>query len=147
MEFAVRRLRRDDCTLVGWLEQLGRSAAEAIRGGHALLAETPAVGDWSDHVDDDRRPTWVATLDGDAVGFLEAHMVGTALTVRQVFVHPDAREHGLGDGLLAAALEHARHTGCGRVEGTALPGDRDTKNLYERAGITARKITVSRTLT
>ncbi|MFM8267019.1 MAG: N-acetyltransferase family protein [Ilumatobacteraceae bacterium] len=146
MEFAVRRLRRDDCTLVGWLEQLARSAAAEIRGGPALLAETPLVGDWGDHVDDDRRPTWVSTLDGDAVGFLEAKVDGVTLSVRQVFVHPDAREHGLGDELLAAAVEHARRSGCVRVEGTALPGDRDTKNLYERAGITARKITVSRTL-
>ena len=32
------------------------------------------------------------------------------------------------------------------LEGHALPGDRETKNLYERAGITARLITVSRRL-
>jgi hypothetical protein len=32
------------------------------------------------------------------------------------------------------------------LEGTALPGDRDTKNLYERAGVVARKIVVSKPL-
>ena len=32
------------------------------------------------------------------------------------------------------------------LEGEALPGDRETKNLYERAGITARLITVSKSL-
>jgi len=30
-----------------------------------------------------------------------------------------------------------------RIEGEALPGDRETKNLYERARITARLIVVS----
>jgi len=47
------------------------------------------------------------------------------------------------DDLLAAAIDRARERGCAVLEGTALPGDRDTKNLYERAGITARLITVS----
>jgi hypothetical protein len=32
------------------------------------------------------------------------------------------------------------------VEGQALPGDRHTKNLYERAGIVARLITTFRRL-
>jgi len=32
------------------------------------------------------------------------------------------------------------------VEAEALPGDRETKNLYERAGITARNIVVSKRL-
>ena len=45
--------------------------------------------------------------------------------------------------MLAAGLQHARDRGAQVFEGEALPGDRDTKNLYERAGITARLITVS----
>lgn len=53
------------------------------------------------------------------------------------------REVGFGDWLLEAALAGARLHGCEVLEGTALPGDRATKNLYERAGIKARKITVS----
>ena len=58
-------------------------------------------------------------------------------------MHPEARELGFGDWLLEAALHAARDAGSTVLEGTALPGDRDTKNLYERAGIKARKITVS----
>ena len=54
-----------------------------------------------------------------------------------------ARELGFGDAMLAAGLAHARARGAVVFEGEALPGDRDTKNLYERAGITARLITVS----
>ena len=32
------------------------------------------------------------------------------------------------------------------IEAVALPGDRETKNLFERAGLTARKITVYKSL-
>jgi ribosomal protein S18 acetylase RimI-like enzyme len=66
--------------------------------------------------------------------------------VRQVWVEPDARELGFGDELLAAAIEHLRQHGATTIESFALPGDRDTKNLYERAGVTARKIIVSKRL-
>ena len=57
-----------------------------------------------------------------------------------------ARELGFGDALLAAMIDIGRSRGCRHVEAHALPGDRETKNLYERAGITARLITVSRRL-
>ena len=67
--------------------------------------------------------------------------------VRQVYVHPEAREVGFGDYMLAAAIEAIRQMGGTVVESFALPGDRDTKNLYERAGMTARKIIVSKRLT
>ena len=66
--------------------------------------------------------------------------------VDQVYVTPEARELGFGDALLDAATAIAVEAGAHVIEGEALPGDRDTKNLYERAGITARLITVSRPL-
>jgi ribosomal protein S18 acetylase RimI-like enzyme len=64
----------------------------------------------------------------------------------QVWVSPDAREVGFGDDLLAAATDLARERGAVAIEAEALPGDRDTKNLYERAGITARKLVVWKAL-
>jgi GNAT superfamily N-acetyltransferase len=59
------------------------------------------------------------------------------------YVTPGAREVGFGDALLDSALEWARSAGGRLLEGETLPGDRETKNLYERAGIKARLITVS----
>ena len=70
---------------------------------------------------------------------------GTA-KVEQVYVTPDARDLGFGDGLLEAAIESARQDGAVAIEAEALPGDRETKNLYERAGVTARKLVVWRAL-
>ena len=42
--------------------------------------------------------------------------------IDQVWVTPQARELGFGDGLLEAAIASARKRGAGAVEGQALPG-------------------------
>jgi len=80
------------------------------------------------------------------VGYLVLELDLPIATVDQVYVLPDVRELGYGDALLEAATAAAVEAGAHVLEGTALPGDRDTKNLYERAGITARLIIVSRPL-
>lgn len=143
LDGAVRRLRTDDAVVVGHLEMLCRTDASSYRGATELLDEVPAVGEWDSLVGDEQRPVWVATIDDTPVGYLAASVDGGVMSVRQVYVHADARDLGLGDALLAAALAAAREAGCRRLEGSALPGDRLTKNLFERAGITARKIIVS----
>ncbi len=66
--------------------------------------------------------------------------------VDQVYVTPDARELGFGDALVAAAIDWGRQVGAVLIEAETLPGDRDLKNLYERAGVKARLITVSKRL-
>jgi GNAT superfamily N-acetyltransferase len=138
MPEAVRPLEPGDAGQVAVLEAEARAALEGQRGGAAHLREVPAVGDWTNVP-----TTWVATFDDVVVGYLQLSVRADIAEVRQVYVHPEARELGFGDWLLEAALEHARTVGCAFIEGVALPGDRDTKNLYERAGITARKIVVS----
>ena len=80
------------------------------------------------------------------VGYIELEIANDVARVMQVYVEPLAREVGFGDWLLEAAIEEGRRRGGKVIEGFALPGDRATKNLYERAGITARKITVSKDL-
>ena len=84
--------------------------------------------------------------DDVVVGYLVLDANGPVGRIDQVFVTPAARELGFGDALLEAATEEARAAGAAVLEGEALPGDRETKNLYERAKITARLITVSRRL-
>ncbi|MFZ9628682.1 MAG: GNAT family N-acetyltransferase [Ilumatobacteraceae bacterium] len=143
LETAVRRLRADDVEVLVHLEHVCRAAAGDYRGAAVLLEEVPPVHDWRTRIDDDEHPVWVATIDGVAAGYLAAEVGDGLVTVQQVFVHPGARELGLGDELLAAVLAAGREWGCRRLDGAALPGDRLTKNLYERAGITARKIIVS----
>jgi GNAT superfamily N-acetyltransferase len=138
---AVRPLTVDDIADVVELEAQARAALQEQRGGPAHLADTPPA-EWSGALG----RAWVGTIDGVVVGYLELDIDGAVARVRQVYVHPEARELGLGDELLATAMEAGRAAGCTVLEGTALPGDRDTKNLYERAGVVARKIVVSKRL-
>lgn len=142
MDEAVRPATAADLTVLAELERNARAAMADQRGGTRRLAEVPPIGDWAAAVAAGDR-VWVATIDEVVVGYLEMQCDAEVAEVRQVWVHPEARELGLGDGLLGEAIVAARRLGCTYLEGTALPGDRETKNLYERAGITARRIVVS----
>ncbi len=146
MEQAVRPLSVADTGAVAALERDARAALADQRGGALHLAEVAAVGDWATALSAPDRLVWVGTIDEVVVGYLELGIFGPTAEVVQVYVDPQARELGFGDWLLEAAVAAARQRGCAVIEGTALPGDRDTKNLYERAGIKARKITVSKPL-
>ena len=48
--------------------------------------------------------------------------------------------------IVAAAMQWGRDHGAELIEAETLPGDRHLKNLYERAGVAARLITVSKRL-
>jgi GNAT superfamily N-acetyltransferase len=143
MEEVIRRAEITDADQLAELEAAARHYLIDQRGGAALLAEQPAVGEWIPAIEDHARWIGVAELDGFVVGYLELAVTGDISVVRQVYVQPEARELGFGDGLLDAARQEAQRHGASALEGFALPGDRETKNLYERAGITARKIIVS----
>ncbi len=146
----VRRAGPGDVGPLQVLEAEARAALVDARGGRRWLEEHPLVGtSWPTAVA--TRDVFVAVLDvGDDgpldVGYLVLELDGAIARVDQVYVTADARELGFGDALLEAATEAATAAGAEVLEGQALPGDRDTKNLYERAGITARLITVSRRL-
>jgi len=147
---AVRRAVADDVPALAVLEREARAALVDARGGAAALAEQPAQDDWMPALLDPGRQVFVATIDDVVLGYLELALpsgdAGGTWVVRQVYVDPGARELGLGDGLLAAAIDEARAGGGSAIESWALPGDRETKNLFERAGVTARKLVVTKRL-
>lgn len=129
------------------LEQTARASVRDQRGGPQWLSERPEVDDWGDALRDEWSPTWLATIDDVPVGYLRMHVRPAGIAeVESVFVLEEARELGFGEGLLDAAIEYACDHSCTAIEASALPGDRATKNLYERAGIVARRIVVSRPL-
>lgn len=112
------------------------------RGGDRWLATHPERGPaWPDRIV--AGGVHVAHVDSVVVGYIVVARDTTIARVEEVYVTPEGRQLGFGDALLEAALAEARLAGCTMLEGEALPGDRDTKNLYERAGITARLIVLS----
>jgi len=144
----VRRCAGDDGDVaeLAVLEAEARAALVDQRGGARWLVEHPVVGEgWLDRCRSS--DVWLAHIDDVVVGYMVADLgVDRIVRIDQVWVTPLARELGFGDGLLEAAIASARERGAVAVEGQALPGDRQTKNLYERAGIVARLITTYREL-
>jgi len=127
------------------LEREARAAASEVRGGPRWIEEHPAVGErWPDRCA--RSTVLVAHIEAVLVGYLVLDIDGDVARVDQVWVTPQARELGFGDELLAEAMRRGRTVGARLIEGEALPGDRMTKNLYERAGIVARLIITSKPL-
>ena len=139
MEQVVRRAVPEDHPVLNELENEARGAVLETRGGARWCEVVPARrGRWFD----DGAQVFVAEIDAVGVGYLVL-IPGEVAVVESVFVTPGAREVGFGDWLLEAALSSAVEEGSRLLEGTALPGDRYLKSLFERAGIVARAITVS----
>ena len=130
------------------LAALARAAAAEERGGPEWLEEHPAIprAGWEQLIDDDDALVLVATLDEVIVGGLHASLDVRVLQVRGIWVEPEAREVGLGELLLETALGHGTRYGAAVAESFALPGDRATKNLFERFGMKARLLVVRRRL-
>jgi GNAT superfamily N-acetyltransferase len=149
IEPVIRSAGPDDLAMIIELDATAREVVVSQRGGRNWLVEhAPARLLDSDEL---IIHSWVGTVDDHVVGFLRCTLEdvpqhGLVCSVERVFVDANARELGFGDALLQHAIEHATNLGCVAIEGNALPGDRETKNLYERAGIVARKIIVSRQL-
>lgn len=137
----VRGALISDVNVVASLCAAAESAMSAYRGGDVLKEDTvlPVF------VPGAPERVWLVAVIGEhVVGVLTARVDGDVFIVDRVYVEPSARAHGAGDALVAALLELAPTHGVHRVDGWALPGDRETKNLYERNGMTARAIIASR---
>ena len=131
----VRPALPTDVDQLSFLEREARSALVDQRGGARWLDTHPQRGaDWVDWVEG----TAVAHIGEVLVGYIVAIDGDPILRIDDVYVTPQARELGFGDALLEAAIESGRERGATLLEAEALPGDRDTKNLYDRAGIKAR---------
>ena len=147
----VRPLDPSDADDIAQLELLERDARAALvgqRGGERWLIEHPEVGrHWVERSAGAGVDVVVAHIGRVVVGYLVGILGSDGIIrVDQVWVDEQARENGFGDALLELAIERAVALGARAVEGQSLPGDRHTKNLYERAGIVARLITTYREL-
>jgi GNAT superfamily N-acetyltransferase len=148
-DLIIRSAVQSDVPQIIGMDNVARAPMDIQRGGPEWLFEHLAVALWT--VEEILARTLVAEYAGAIVGFLVYQMAdqpgrGLICTVDRVFVEEPAREMGCGDGLLALATEIAAQARCSSIEGNALPGDRETKNLYERASMKARKIITSRDL-
>lgn len=65
-------------------------------------------------------------------------------TIDYVFVDSECRNIGIGDALVLECLRELSERNATWVQSHALPGDRATKNLFERHGLVAQTIVVGK---
>ncbi len=148
-QLSVRLATLEDVAALVALEHEARESMAQQRGGVRRLAEVPSLGgDWAVWLQRDHSAVVLAEVDGVPLGWLWVtgpDDMGVAV-VNSVYVTEGARELGLGGDMVDWAVRWARSHRAVSLDSWALPGDRDTKNLFERNGLTARLITVSRSL-
>jgi ribosomal protein S18 acetylase RimI-like enzyme len=93
----------------------------------------------------------VGTIDDVVVGYatmeFETLSDGRRLAVvGDLFVEPEGRAVGVGEALATDLVARAAASGCLGVDAFALPGHRQAKNFFERAGFTARALVMHKPL-
>ena len=142
--FVVRKARGQDTSAIVDLERLCLQEAQSFRGSSQLLSAVPLIGPELDKLQiDAHHIVFVIESSGEICGFAQMEISESVAMVRRVYVGPQARDLGAGATLIDELRAHARLQGCTRIDAYALPGDRLTKNLFERAGMKARLLIAS----
>jgi GNAT superfamily N-acetyltransferase len=142
--FVVRKAQLLDDSAVSVLEQQCVRESQSFRGSAQLLAEAPFIGsDFDKVLSNIGRLVLVVESSGDLCGFADMEISESVAMVRRVYISEAARELGAGATLIDELRVQAKALGCTRIDAYALPGDRLTKNLFERAGMKARLLIAS----
>jgi GNAT superfamily N-acetyltransferase len=152
---AARRAEPSDVEVLCALAAEARAGLVDQRGGPQRLLELRAPEDDGNAfpalVADPTALVLVGSWDHLPGAYVVARRVerrdGTAVArVDELYVQPAVRELGVAEAMMDLVLAWAGEQGCAAVEAVALPGDRLTKNFFERFGLTARAIVVARSL-
>ena len=142
--FSVRSANAEDTSALAALEQLCVQESESFRGSTHLLSAVPPVGHELENFQADPHHIVLVIESTDEIcGFAQMEISDSVAMVRRVYVSVKARDLGAGATLIDELRAYARLKGCTRIDAYALPGDRLTKNLFERAGMKARLLIAS----
>jgi ribosomal protein S18 acetylase RimI-like enzyme len=110
-------------------EPLDDALAELSRRDDALVV----VGTTEDVVVGYGIARWEPLRDGTRLGVID-----------EIYVEPEARGVGVGELVVERLVAFCVDAECLGVDATALPGHRQAKNFFERAGFTARSLVMHR---
>lgn len=132
----VRQANVEDADVIQKHRQMSEQESIQYRGSIALSKTEPIS-----------RFAFVAGLGVTVMGSLIASQSpDKSWTIESVFVETACRDIGIGDALVVACLRELHLAKATWVRSHALPGDRATKNLFERHGLVAQTITVGKSL-
>ena len=147
--FTVRSASEQDVPAIVDLAKEARSEIAQFRGHEHLLEDsTSTEQQWATAIASDTNVVLVALSSMSTVGYAKGDIddKGAICLVSHVFVDPQARQLGIGAGLVGEIARVAKAKGCQTLDAVALPGDRKMKNLYERIGMPARLLIASKNL-
>lgn len=153
MEAARAATTADGETLARLAQHLRREVLDERGGSLWALREGAGVGSdrLVDRIGSPDTLVVVGTVDEVPVGYsvvsIERLRDGSRLgVIEELFTEPDARAVGVGEAMLDAVLDFCVREQCRGVDAGALPGQREAKNFFERAGFTARRLVMHRDL-
>jgi len=149
---AARTASAADLDLLVRLGEGLRREVAAERGGALwALREGYGIGPGrlADRIASPEALVVVGTVDDVPVGYavvaIENLGDGSRLgVIEELFTESAARAVGVGEAMLDAVLDFCERNGCRGVDAGALPGQREAKNFFERAGFTARRLVMHR---
>lgn len=132
--FFVREASAADNETVARHRQLSAEEAAKFRGSlHSAFRYQPSV-------------IVVAGYGTTVMGSASVAVSNADAFITHLYVEESAREVGIGDALITYMIALLRSYKVSQVKAQALPGDRATKNLFERHGLIAETIIVGKSL-
>ena len=125
----LRRAGAADAARLSYVAELAYSPYLPRMGG---LRPGPMDTDYAAAVADTE--AWVASVDGEVVGFLVLVLEGDVMLLENVAVLPSHHGSGIGRALLALAEELSVAAGCTRIRLYTHETMVENQRLYERLG-------------
>jgi GNAT superfamily N-acetyltransferase len=151
LQITVRQAVDDDAESLSFLEALAIADLRDARGGQAHVLVDGSGWSLASRRHQPDAVVFAALIDDAVIGyavvsFRKLDGGDAAGRIEAIYVEAEAREVGVGEELLNAAIAWCRERSCVLLDAVALPGDRHTKNFFETFGMVARAIVVSRRL-
>lgn len=149
----VRPATVADLDRLAELSRTGTNELAAQRGGRIWSVrearDRAGSAAFADALDDPRQRVVVGCVGDYVAGYAMARteelrdrsLLGL---VDDLYVEPEFRGVSVGEVMMDDLLAWCQEQGCIGVDSLALPGDRDTKNFFERFGMKARALLVHR---
>lgn len=154
IKIATRLAGKTDISIVTAILNEAAAEIDRWRGGKVLWEDRPSgeIADLlAECLERDDILCILGTLDDVAVGVglvAQAQLAnGDPIAKIHIFyVLKDARGVGAGEAMMTALSEWSQARGCSGIDAIALPGDRSTKNFFESHGMSARSLTLFKSI-
>lgn len=139
LPFDVGPVSREDSTFVVEFVNEAKRAAQSFRGHEMLQAIF-------DRIEVGSAQGRMGRLNSQPSGLVLWSHGERILTIDVLYVRPEFRGIGLGERLVLEAIRFAKEMSCSQIVARALPGDRETKNVFERTGLVSQLLVVGKRL-